>query len=147
MSVFAVLIWVALLPHDEAAKLSSLRGGECLVLTVPTVNTVINTVHKRDCSQPHNAEVYAEFSYPATPANGQPTPEENCKLPPDITPVVVANTQRILVALSQAGNTLVLLSNNPDTTQKREYACVVEFADRTGSFLTAAATAATATTG
>ena len=132
-SVLAFLVVMAFLPHDSALKVSKAKGGECIVL--PT-SSVVNMLQKRDCDQPHTGEVYAAFRYPGVPAADQPAPEENCQRVPDgLTADQAAYYQRVLDVLAASGNQQILVTNNADTTQDREYACIIGIPEQKGQYL------------
>jgi hypothetical protein len=126
------LVAFLMFSRGEQLKVSKARGGECII--APT-STVVNVLQKRDCDDPHNAEIVAAFEYPANPAEGEPTPEETCTLlPPDLPPDELAIAQRVLAILDDAGYPNMIVTNNADSTKKRDYVCLVTFPTRTGSF-------------
>ena len=133
LSILVVLVLFAFQTHDTALKVSKAKGGECIVL--PT-ESVTNVLQNRDCERPHTGEVYVAFEYPAIPAPGEPTPEENCReLPLDLTAEQAAQYQRFLDIIARPELDKILVSNNEDETMKRDYACIIGFPERTGSYL------------
>lgn len=133
------LIWFTYFAsQDTKLKVSKAKGGECVVLEepLPASGSVKSVVRKRDCDSTHNAEIYARFDYPGNPGADQPTPEENCRRTPEgATTDQAAFYDRFIGALDDSGHTLLLITNNGDPAQKREYICLVAFPERPGSYL------------
>ena len=132
LTVLGLLIVYAYLPHDTSVKLSKVKGGECIVLPD---TSVVRNLQKRECSKEHDGEIYAKFSYPGSTVPGQPSPEENCALTEGFSPDEAAYWSKVIDLLQNSGKELLLLSNNADQTQDRDYACVIKVPGQTSRYL------------
>ena len=133
LTVLGLLIVYAYLPHDTSVKLSKVKGGECIVLPQ---TSVVRNLQKRECSKEHDGEVYAGFKYPGSTIAGEPSPQENCLRAPDgLSPDQEAYYAKVIDLLQNSGKELLLLSNNVDETQDRDYACVIRVPGQTSRYL------------
>ena len=131
--------------QDTRLKLSKAKGGECIVLPspYPAEGSALHEMHQRDCDKNHNAEIYAVFKYPGTPAAGSPTPTQNCReAPAGLGESDAARFRRFMTGLVSHGGSLLELTDNADATADRHYACIVTFPDRHGRFLDVVSAAA-----
>jgi hypothetical protein len=144
VTMVGLLVALAFMRTDEATRVSKLKGGECLVTPQATYVKVVRT---RPCTEPHTAEVYARFGYPGITVPGSLTPAENCRRAPDgMTPDQAAIVERVLAATEPQGSIgQLVITNNENPERDRDYACLVTFPERTGSYLSEAVAPVTTT--
>jgi hypothetical protein len=137
LPLVAVLYLVSLWVHPaRTVKVSKVEPGQCI--DTPA-SPVAESLRKRDCDDRHTAEVFAVFRYPGTPRPGQASPEENClKSDETLTPELRALQLKLIEAVNRPDVHRMVVSNRADLTKDRDYACIVTFTPREGSFLSEA---------